>query len=210
MDRGPGTASTIGYATFGGTLALYSKDPLDTFGAQAYSTFGSFGEQLYGVEVDSGAVPTLGGGRGFLDLDRLQTGSYLTGVTTDRSNAFGKWEQPLGSNTLVTFVGMYNNSTGHTAYGSSLAEIAKYGPDYGLSFNPHSQDFFGYNNDRYDTDFEYIRIASALAMAGTSRRHHTLPRISAAAQRAPTRTATPRTSRPVAPRPTSTAYASTR
>ncbi len=97
-----------------------------------------------------------------LDLDRLQTGAYLTGVTTDRSNAFGKWEQPLGPNTLVTFVGMYNNSTGHTAYGSSLAELAKYGPDYGLSFNPHSQDYFGYNNDRYDTDFEYIRIASAL------------------------------------------------
>ncbi len=162
VDRGPGTASTIGYATFGGTLALYSKEPLDTFGAQAYSTFGSFGEQLYGAEIDSGAVPSLGGGRGFLDLDRLQTGSYLTGVTTDRSNAFGKWEQPLGPNTLVTFVGMYNNSTGHTAYGSSLAEIAKYGPDYGLSFNPHNQDFFGYNNDRYDTDFEYIRIASAL------------------------------------------------
>ena len=162
VDRGPGTASTIGYATFGGTLALYSKEPPETPGAQAYSTFGSFGEQLYGVEVDSGAVPALGGGRGLLDLDRLQTGAYLTGVTTDRSNAFGKWEQPLGANTLVTFVGMYNNSTGHTAYGSSLAELAKYGPDYGLSYNPHSQDFFGYNTDRYDTDFEYIRIASAL------------------------------------------------
>ncbi len=162
VDRGPGTASTIGYATFGGTLALYSKEPADVFGAQLYSTFGSFGEQLYGLEVDSGAVPSLGGGRGLLDLSRLQTGSYLTGVTTDRSNAFGKWEQPLGADTLVTFVGMYNNSTGHTAYGSTLAQLAKYGPDYGLSFSPHSQDFFGYNNDRYDTDFEYIRIASAL------------------------------------------------
>ena len=27
IDRGPGTASTIGLATFGGTMALYSKDP---------------------------------------------------------------------------------------------------------------------------------------------------------------------------------------
>jgi iron complex outermembrane receptor protein len=63
VDRGPGTASTIGYATFGGTLALYSKEPSDTFGAQAYSTFGSFGEQLYGIEVDSGAQKELGGCR---------------------------------------------------------------------------------------------------------------------------------------------------
>ena len=162
VDRGPGTASTIGYATFGGTLALYSKQPSDTFGAEAYSTFGSFGEQLYGIEVNSGAQPALNGGRGFIDLSRLQTGAYLTGVTTNRDNAFGKWEQPIGDNTLVTFVGMVNDSTGDTAYGSTLAQIAKYGPDYGLNNNPHSQDFAGYNFDRYDTDFEYIRIASAL------------------------------------------------
>jgi iron complex outermembrane receptor protein len=162
VDRGPGTASTIGYATFGGTLALYSKQPSDKFGAEAYSTFGSFGEQLYGVEVDSGAQPALGGGRGLIDLSRLQTGAYLTGVTTDRDNAFGKWEQPIGENTLVTFVGMFNHSTGDTAYGSTLAQIAKYGPDYGLSNNPKSQAFAGFNYDYYDTDFEYIRIASAL------------------------------------------------
>ncbi len=162
VDRGPGTASTIGYATFGGTLALYSKQPLDQFGAQAYSTFGSFGEQLYGIEVDSGAVPELNGGRGFIDLSRLQTGSYLTYVTTNRDNAFGKWEQPIGDNTLVTFVGMYNDSTGDTAYGSTLAQIQKYGPDYGLNNNPESQAFHGYNFDRYDTDFEYIRVESNL------------------------------------------------
>ena len=162
VDRGPGTASTIGYATFGGTLALYSKQPSDLFGAEAYSTFGSFGEQLYGAEIDSGAQASLGGGRGFLDLSRLQTGAYLTGVTTNRSNAFGKWEQPIGENTLITFVGMYNNSTGDTAYGSTLAQLAKYGPDYALSADRHSQDFSGYNFDRYDTDFEYIKIASSL------------------------------------------------
>jgi iron complex outermembrane receptor protein len=162
VDRGPGTASTIGYATFGGTLALYSKQPADNFGAQAYSTFGSFGEQLYGMEVDSGSQPALGDGRGFIDLSRLQTGAYLTGVTTNRDNAFGKWEQPVGDNTLITLVGMYNDSTGDTAYGSTLAQIAKYGPDYGLNNNPHSQDFAGFNFDRYDTDFDYVRIASAL------------------------------------------------
>jgi iron complex outermembrane receptor protein len=162
VDRGPGTASTIGYATFGGTLALYSKQPADSFGAQAYSTFGSFGEQLYGIEVDSGAQPALNGGRGFIDLSRLQTGAYLTNVTTNRDNAFGKWEQPIGDNTLVTFVGMYNDSTGDTAYGSTLAQIAKYGPDYGLNNNPASQAFHGYNFDRYDTDYEYIRVDSNL------------------------------------------------
>jgi iron complex outermembrane receptor protein len=162
VDRGPGTASTIGYATFGGTLALYSKDPAQSFGAEAYSTFGSFDQKLWGVEVDSGAQPALGGGRGLIDFSRLQSGAYLTGVTTNRDNVFGKWEQPIGDNTLVTFVAMYNDSTGHTAYGSTLAQIAQFGPNYGLNNDRHSQDFVGYNNDIYHTDFEYIRVKSLL------------------------------------------------
>ena len=162
IDRGPGTASTIGYATFGGTLALYSKQPSNNFNVEAYSTFGSFDQKLWGVELDTGAIPELDGGRGLFDFSRLQTGAYLTGVTTDRNNGFAKWEQPIGGNTLVTLVGMINDSYGHTAYGSTLAQIKQFGPNYGLSNNPQSQAFSGYNTDIYDTDFEYIRIATAL------------------------------------------------
>lgn len=162
IDRGPGTASTIGYATFGGTLAMNSKEPSQTPQAQAYTTFGSFGQELYGLEADSGARPELGGGRGLIDVSRLQTGTYLTGSTTNRDNVFGKWEQPVGDNTLITAVGMFNDSTGHTAYGSTIAQINAYGPDYGLNNNPKSQAYAGYNTDLYDDDFEYIRINTDL------------------------------------------------
>jgi iron complex outermembrane receptor protein len=162
IDRGPGTASTIGYATFGGTLALYSKQPSNTFNAQAYSTFGDYDQKLWGVELDSGALPALNGGRGFIDFSRLQTGAAISGVTTDRDNGFAKWEQPIGGNTLVTLVGMINDSYGHTAYGSTLAQIKDYGPGYGLNNNPGSQDFQGYNTDIYNTDFEYVRVDSTL------------------------------------------------
>jgi iron complex outermembrane receptor protein len=162
VDRGPGTASTIGYATFGGTVALLSKDPLDTFTVNPYTTFGSFNQELGGIEIDSGAVPQLGGGRGFVDFSRLITDAYPTGVTTDRTNAFAKWQQPLGTSTTITLVGMLNYSYGHTPYGTTIQQINKYGPDYGLSYDPNNQDFYGYNTDVYDTDFEYIRIASDL------------------------------------------------
>ena len=162
VDRGPGTASTIGYATFGGTVGLLSKDPLDSFTVTPYTTFGSFNQELFGAEIDSGVVPQLGGGRGFFDYSRLTTDTYITGQSTDRTNFFGKWQQPIGANTTLTFVGMLNYSYGHTAYGSSIAQLNKYGPDYGLSFDPKNQDFYGYNSDVYNTDFEYIRLASNL------------------------------------------------
>jgi iron complex outermembrane receptor protein len=162
VDRGPGTASTIGCATFGGTVGLLSKDPLDTFTVNPYSTFGSFNQELFGTEIDSGAIAQLGGGRGFIDYSRLTTDTYLTGQSTDRTNVFGKWQQPLGASTTLTFVGMLNYSYGHTAYGTSIAQLQKYGPDYGLSYNTKDQDFYGYNSDVYNTDFEYLRLASAL------------------------------------------------
>jgi iron complex outermembrane receptor protein len=42
VDRGPGNASTIGDATFGGTVALNSKDPLGSFAFIPTQSFGSY------------------------------------------------------------------------------------------------------------------------------------------------------------------------
>lgn len=159
IDRGPGTASTIGYATFGGTLSLLSKDPAERFTVNPYTTFGSYGQMLGGLEVDTGAVPQLDGGRGFIDVSRLTTRAAISGVTTDRSNGFVKWQQPIGDSTTATFVGMVNSSYGHTSYGATLDQIAKYGAKAGLNGNPLSQAFYGYNTDSYNTDFEYLRVA---------------------------------------------------
>src|SRR5258708_7764799 len=78
VDRGPGSASTIGYATFGGTVSIRSKPPLDTFTVNPYATVGSFNTALRGVEVDSGAISRLGGARGFLHLEPLDSGGDLT------------------------------------------------------------------------------------------------------------------------------------
>ena len=162
VERGPGTASQIGYATFGGTIALLSKAPSNILSINPYATFGSFDQKLFGIEADTGVRPEIGGGRGFLDLSRLTTQAYLTGVSTDRSNALVKWEQPIGDLTVVSFVGMLNHSYGHTAYGSTLPQITALGRNYGLNNDPSSQANAGYNDDVYNTDFEYIRIRSDL------------------------------------------------
>jgi iron complex outermembrane receptor protein len=162
VERGPGTASQIGYATFGGTIGMLSKAPSTAFSVNPYGTLGSFSQQQAGLEIDTGAQPRLGGGLGFIDLSRLTTDAYLTGVTTDRSNGFLKWEQPIGESTVLTFAGMLNDSYGHTAYGSTLKQIDTLGPNYGLNFNPRSQANAGYNTDIYDTDFEYLRLRSDL------------------------------------------------
>lgn len=162
VDRGPGSASTIGYATFGGTVGIQSKEPLDKFTVNPFATVGSFNTLLTGIELDSGARPELNGARGYIDLEALGSDGYLTGTSTRRRNAFTKLEVPVGDSTLITFVGMVNTSFNHTPIGATLAQIHQNGPDYGLNGNPASQAFKSYNIDYYSADFEYINIKSDL------------------------------------------------
>lgn len=165
VDRGPGTAATIGYATFGGTLALLTKTPASDPTVNPYATMGSFRTVLYGLDLETGAQPGLGGGAGFIDLSDAASGAALSGTSTERKNVFLKWVQPLGPDTLVTAAAIVNRSYGHTPYGTQLAQIKAYGSGYALNGDPDSQDFTGNNSDTYDTDFEYLRIASQISPA---------------------------------------------
>ena len=160
IDRGPGTAFTIGNATFGGTVSLTSKSPLNTVTINPYGTYGSYGTRLYGIEGDTGSVA--GGARAFIDLSKLESNGFLSGTATQRRNGFAKIEVPLNSSTVLTFVGMANNSRTNVPYGASIAQMQQFGYNYDLSSNPHSQAFTGYNVNEYTTDFEYVGIRSTL------------------------------------------------
>ena len=162
IDRGPGTASTIGYATFGGTVSIRSKPPADSFTVEPYFTVGSYNVLLRGLQVDSGAPAALGGARGFIDLQALDGDGYLTGTQTRRRNAFIKFEAPVGANTTLTFASNLDFAYTHTPIGATLQQIQQFGANYALNDNTRSQAFKGYNTDNYSTDFEYLRVASDL------------------------------------------------
>ena len=162
VDRGPGTASTLGYATFGGTVAIESAEPANTLRISPYGTYGSYDTKLAGLQLDSGLMPSLGGARGFIDAEPISSLGALSGTSTERSNVFGKVEIPVGANTLITLLGLYDSNYVHTPYGATLAQIKQFGPGYGLNNDPRSQDYRGYNWDNYHTDFEYIGIRSRI------------------------------------------------
>ena len=178
VDRGPGDAAAVGYATFGGTVALHTKQPLDQPLATVYGTYGSFNTRLIGAELDTGVLRNYGDLRAYLDYRQLKSDGALSGATIDRKNVFMKVERDLGENTLLTFVAMYNaNSGGNAAivgatsypyvavsqypYTSSMpGQAQQFGKGYGLSSNPASQAYTGYNYDNFNTDFEYLGLRS--------------------------------------------------
>ena len=162
VNRGPGSASAIGSATFGGSVALTSPKLSATPGIETYGTFGSFGTKLFGAEAQSGDIAATGGTRALLDLTREESTGALSGVGTERRNAFLKIEQPIGRSTTVTVVVNLDNDDTKTPYGTTLANIDAFGRNYSLNSDPASQTFNGYNRDNYTTDFEYIAIRSDL------------------------------------------------
>ncbi|NVN11699.1 TonB-dependent receptor [Nguyenibacter vanlangensis] len=162
VDRGPGDASTIGYATFGGTISVTTKNPLDRATAEAYGSVGSWSTNNYGGEFDSGRLKSLNGGAFFVDMEALDSNGYLTYADQHRANFMGKWVQPVGRSTTLTVMAMHNRIVQDVPPGVSLKEIATYGPNYGLSNNPHAQNYQNINVDHIQTDMEYIGLNSDL------------------------------------------------
>jgi iron complex outermembrane receptor protein len=156
VDRGPGTASTVGNATFGGTVAIVSKDPLPNRTITAYGTYGSYATYVGGAEGDTGSFA--GGTTAFVDGEYAGSNTYDQNANIARSNVFAKLVKPLGSNFVLTAVAMYNSTYQQYAEGGTLAQIAEYGPTFGLSDNPLSQNYKYYQTDHYKTDFEYLDL----------------------------------------------------
>ncbi len=163
VDRGPGTAATIGNATFGGTIAAQSKNPLAETTVTPYVSFGSFNTQVIGAEFDTGPLDKYNGAAGYIDGESLHSDGYLNNMGIDRKNLFTKFAVPVNDNTVVNFVGMYNNVVQYISLGATAAQIAQFGPTYALSRDPTNQNYYGYNNDHIHDDFEYIGVVSNFA-----------------------------------------------
>lgn len=160
VERGPGTASTIGWAPFGGTIASTSKNPSAEGFVMPYLTVGSWNTRLTGAEFDTGVMSNYGNATMMVDYKAFSTDGYLTYSGMKRQNLFTKLVKPISANTVLTFVAMQNYVKQNVPYGATRAEVQTLGYNYGLSNNPASNDYFGYNYDEIHSDFEYIGIDS--------------------------------------------------
>lgn len=162
VDRGPGDASNIGNATFGGTIAVSSKDPSSLAGITGFGSFGSWNTRLIGAEFDSGPMQNYGDAKAYISYKGFTSDGYLTDSAQRRQNLFFKIEKALADDMMLTVVAMGNKLHQNVPYGSTLAQIQQYGHNYGLSSDPTSQDFYGYNYDNITSDFEYVGLKTHL------------------------------------------------
>ncbi len=163
IDRGPGDASNIGMTTFGGTMAIKSKNPSTEASFTPYTSFGSFNTRLAGVEFDTGVMKDYGDASAFIDYEKLTSDGFLANNSLQRDNLFAKLVKPVSDSTVLTFVAMHNSLHQNTSAnngGVSLAYMQKYGYNAGLINDPTSQSYLGYNYDDIRSDMEYFDITT--------------------------------------------------
>lgn len=162
VDRGPGDASTLGVATFGGTVGLSSKDPRSEMTLIPNITYGSYNTILGHIEGSTGLLNSLGGATAIGSYQYLKSEGFQTNVSVRRDTTYVKYLQPLSKSTTLTFLSNYNNSKFGAAVPISQAQIDQFGRNFGLTDNPNDLLFKGYNKRIQTTDFEYFGVTSTL------------------------------------------------
>ncbi|SFS17388.1 iron complex outermembrane recepter protein [Dyella sp. OK004] len=165
VDRGPGGASQIGQATFGGTVALRSKDARDEFSFIPTVSYGSYDTTLTHLELNSGRIDSLGGGKLIASAQYNDTDTFRTNSPMSRKTGYIKYVQPVGSSTEITFLSNYNYIRFNNPDKTDLTQqqIDTLGRNFGLNRDRTSTDCYCYNYQTKQTDLEYIGVSSALS-----------------------------------------------
>jgi len=164
IERGPGNASNLGQATFGGSINLFSKELSNDFRFTPYLTYGTWNTKIRGAEIDSGVLERFGDTRLMFNASRLESDGYQTFSADKEDNYQFKLQMPLGKETTLTLFSTYNtiHSNVPDKAGVTLAQVALYGKNYSLNDDKTSQNYWGYNYNDKRTDFEYVRLQSKL------------------------------------------------
>jgi iron complex outermembrane recepter protein len=165
VERGPGQASDMGYATFGGSINLFSKKPSQVQATNVFTSFGTWNTRLYGASFESGRLTNWGDATLQLNYQHLQSDGYLSFSPIKSDNYTAKFERPVGDSSLLTVFGSVNNikyTQPDSNKGATLTQIAAFGKNFQLNDDPKSMNYQGFNHTTKDTDFEYIRLRSEL------------------------------------------------
>lgn len=169
VDRSPGTAATIGQATFNGSINLLSrplgKERRDT----ASVTYGSWNTQMYSYEHETGQFGADLNQNLLFNVQDVKSDGYQTFNQQKRGAASVKYQNALTRDTTVTAFASYLNLRTNTPSikGPTRAQIAQFGDDYLLSGDPTLANYVGFNFYNITTDFEYLGVVSNMGNGWT-------------------------------------------
>lgn len=165
VERGPGNASNLGQATFGGSINLFSRDLAAEQTITPSLSMGSWGTSILGARYESGAFGNAGDTRFSINLQQLKSDGARTYSEVQGTNLAIKFQKAISSATLLT-INLNHNENRYdqpdSDVGLTKAQTARFGKNYVLSNNPNQSDYFLYNRVQKSTDLNYVRVQSDL------------------------------------------------
>ena len=110
VDRGPGSATDLGQASFGGNIHLISREAKDKAFIEGQAVYGSYDTYLGRLTLNSGSIERLGGLKIIAIGEYKDSQTALTGSNAWFVNGFFKAEKPLGDNAKLSFLSSYNQN----------------------------------------------------------------------------------------------------
>ena len=161
VERGPGNASNLGYATFGGSINLFSKQASKEASASVFTSLGTWNTGLFGAAYESGRLADYGNATVQLNVQHLKSDGYLTLNSIKSDNLFLKVQRNVGADTVATVLVTANKihyTQNDNNKGPTQAQVAQFGKNFSLNNDPTSFNYAGFNHTSKDTDFSYLEL----------------------------------------------------
>ena len=160
VDRGPGAASQLGVASFGGSINLFSPEVSDDRGGSQTVTAGSWNTWMSVTKLSTGAIDQLNGAKALFNFQELKTDGALSYVGATAYNQLVRAVVPLTGSWKLTLLGTWNQTRVYTSdnAGATLTQVALYGKNYALNNDPTTPNYYNYNEVNKHTYFNYARL----------------------------------------------------
>lgn len=164
VDRGPGAASQLGVASFGGSINLFSPEVSDDRGGSQTVTAGSWNTWMSVTKLSTGAIDQLNGAKALFNFQELKTDGALSYVGATAYNQLVRAVVPLTGSWKLTLLATWNQTKVYTSdnAGATLTQVALYGKNYALNNDPKTPNYYKYNEVNKHTYFNYARLTGDL------------------------------------------------
>lgn len=161
VDRSPGSAEDLGYASFGGSVDLYSQLIPRQARIEAFASYGSFDTSLYGATLNTPAPQESGQAAILATVQQSQSHGAMSDSPGHKDDLLLKGAALLGSARLTALYaydryGFYNPGS------ITTTDLAAYGSSYGFDDDPSSPNYFRYAGTYRSSGFGYVRLGLPL------------------------------------------------
>jgi iron complex outermembrane receptor protein len=165
VDRSPGGASTIGQATFGGSVDLKSRVLEAEPRTSVTLSTGSWNTNLIGVEHETGQIGVDGKSNLLFTVQEMKSDGYQTYNIQDRKAASAKYQTENAGGSTFTVFASYLNLKNNTPSIKGVARSLYDKGDYTtlLSGDITKPNYYGFNFYDISTDFVYAGISTMLS-----------------------------------------------